>query len=260
MIISAPFGNYIQPKETTPTLGTFTAAARPGRLWRILKTVRYYPGIRAWVNKIGLRNPGIAWLKAQVDLGRVGVDDKIVSIHGFTPDDWTLLLKEIAELKPLAVELNMSCPNVGEISWPPDLFERAVEACGGSGGGSGGNTTKVIVKVPPVRFHDMVEQARAAGVTIFHCCNTLPVPAGGVSGKPLKPVALECIRWMRARPDAAELTLIGGGGISTVQDIDDYLDAGVQHVALGTKTMNPLLLLSYAPIRGLIDHAIARLG
>ena len=249
MIISAPFGNYIQPEGATPTLGTFTAAARPGRLWRIVKTVRYYPRIRAWVNKIGLRNPGIDWLKTQVDAGRKRVDDKLVSIHGFDATDWRRLLDDIAALKPLAVELNMSCPNVGEIHWPPTLFEQAVET-----------GVPVVVKLPPVRFHDMAEQALAAGVRLFHCCNTLPVPAGGVSGKPLKPVALECIVWMRRRPEAAELTLIGGGGITTVDDIDDYVAAGVQHVALGTVTMNPLLLITHTPIAGLIDHAIARLG
>jgi dihydroorotate dehydrogenase len=242
VVISAPFGNYVQPAGTTPTLGTFTAAARPGRLWRILKTVRYYPRIKAWVNKIGLRNPGLPWLIDRVEAGRKDVSDKLVSIHGFTPDEWWALLEGIERIKPLGVELNMSCPNVGHIDWPAELFERAL-ATGVS----------VIAKLPPVNYGDMLAQAIEAGVRCFHCCNTLPVPAGGVSGKPLKPVSLTVIRDLRARSFGKNLTIIGGGGIYEPSDIDDYRVAGADHFALGTKVMHPKYLWSHRALRPLID-------
>ena len=51
LVIAAPFGNYLDFPATTSTLGTFTAKSRGGiawRLWQILKTVRYYPGLQAW--------------------------------------------------------------------------------------------------------------------------------------------------------------------------------------------------------------------
>ena len=243
VVISAPFGNYIQPAGTTPTLGTFTAQARPGRVWRILKTVRYYPRLKAWVNKIGLRNPGMPWLISKVKADKKVVTDKLVSIHGFTPEDWFTLLDAIADLKPLGVELNMSCPNVGHIDWPPELFNRAV-ATG----------IPVVVKIPPVNYDDMLQQAVDAGVRCFHCCNTLPVPAGGVSGKPLKPVALTAIRDLRARPFGGDLTIIGGGGIYQPDDLDDFKDAGADHFALGTKVMNPKYLLGDAGVRPLIER------
>jgi len=86
LIISAPFGNYIQPPGATPTLGTFTLADRPGRVRRVLATVRYYRRLGAWVNKIGLRNPGIDWLVQRVESDGINVADKLVSIHGFEPD------------------------------------------------------------------------------------------------------------------------------------------------------------------------------
>lgn len=251
LVISAPFGNYIQPSGATPTLGTFTAARRRGRLWRILRTVRYSPSLGAWVNKIGLRNPGIDWLVERSRNAKVNVRTKIVSIHGFTDDDWALLLDRIGTLKPLAVELNMSCPNVGHVNWPTWLFDRAMAT---------GVTT--IVKVPPVNERDIISQALASGVRAFHCCNTIPVPAGGVSGKPLKPVSLQVI--VRLRETAAKagiegLTIIGGGGITTPADIDDYVSVGATHVAIGTKTFNPMTLISSAPLRPLIERAHARL-
>lgn len=251
LIISAPFGNYIQPQGATPTLGTFTLMDRPGRVPQILKTVRYYPRLKAWVNKIGLRNPGLPWLAKQVEAGKKKVDDQLVSIHGFNDDEWYQLLDMIASVKPMGVELNMSCPNVGHIGWPEDLFERAV-ATG----------LPIVAKLPPVRYEMMAQQAVAAGVRWFHCCNTLPVDAGGLSGRPLKPVALQCIYDLKEQSwfADADCKIIAGGGIYATSDIDDYLAAGVQHVALGTKVMNkPWCLLTDAPLRPLIEYASTKL-
>jgi dihydroorotate dehydrogenase len=248
LIVSAPFGNYIQPGGATPTLGTFTASPRPGRWWRTLKTVRYYPRLRAWVNRIGLRNPGIDWLRQRVLDGRIDPADKIISVHGFDQLQWQSLLQQASDLEPAAIELNMSCPNVGEVDWPNDLFERAAALA-----------TPIVVKLPPIHYELMVDQARAAGLTTFHCCNTLPVPAGGISGAPLKPLSLRCIRFLRASPQGDRLTLIGGGGIYTLADIDDYASAGADHVALGTKVMNPWYLISDKALLPFIDYAEQRL-
>lgn len=256
LIISAPFGNYVQPERATPTMGTFTALRRPGRLWRILRTVRYSPSLGAWVNKIGLRNPGIDWLVQRAASGRLRVGDKLVSIHGFDEADWAVLLEKAAGITPLGIELNMSCPNVGHVNWPPWLFERAAAAARTGG-------FQIVVKLPPVNYATMFRQALDAGLRTFHACNTIPVPAGGVSGKPLKPVSLQCIADLRATATSLgirDLVLIGGGGITTTADIDDYVSAGASHVALGTKCFNPLVLISNSPLRPLIDHAHSRLG
>ena len=249
LVISAPFGNYIQPAGATATLGTFTAAARPGRIWRILRTVRYYPRIRTWVNRIGLRNPGMPWLVERVKSGRVDVSDKIVSIHGFSDADWYALLEQMAlpGVRPMAVELNMSCPNVGCIEWPLDLFSRAL-ATG----------VPVSVKVPPVNYHEIFRGAWEAGVRWFHCCNTLPNPAGGLSGASLKPVSLQAIRDIRggmSESERDELHIIGGGGILTPGDIELYAAAGAQRFAIATKVFNPKYLFSHAGVQPLIEAA-----
>lgn len=249
LTISAPFGNYIQPAGCTATLGTFTVHDRPGRPWRILKTVRYYPRLRAWVNKIGLRNPGIGWVQEKVGAGKLDLADKLVSVHGFNDDEWFLLLDRIAELKPMGVELNMSCPNVGHIDWPPELFARAV-ATG----------VPVVVKLPPVNYHQMADQAFEQGVRAFHCCNTLPVPAGGLSGLPLKPVALQCVREIRSRDWGQEVAVIGGGGIRDAKAIDAYRDAGADAFAVGTYVMNPVVFWSHRRLVPLRQRAEVLVG
>ena len=246
LTISAPFGNYIRPEGCTATLGTFTVHDRPGRPWRIAKTVRYYPRLKAWVNQIGLRNPGIDYVHRKVAAGKLDLADKLVSVHGFNDADWQHLLRRIAELRPMGVELNMSCPNVGHINWPERLFADAI-ATG----------VAVVVKLPPVNYAAMAEAAVQQGVRVFHACNTLPVPGGGLSGAPLKPIALQCIRDLRLRYPDKRLHLIAGGGIRTPQDLDDYRDAGADTFAIGTIVMNPMLLFSHARVRPLRERADA---
>ncbi len=232
LVISAPFGNYIQPAGTTATVGTYTAARRGGRpaaFGRALLTTRYYRRLGAWVNRIGLRNPGIDSLRAEPKRGNP-LSQCLLSIHGFTPADWELLLERTIQLKPMAVELNISCPNVGELSWPDNLFRQAV-ATG----------IPVIVKIPPVRFHPMVEAATAADVRWIHATNTLPVPKGGLSGVPLKPLALSAVKWLR-ESYGTELGIIGGGGIRAPEDIVDYAAAGADRFAVGSYAMRPSVL------------------
>lgn len=232
LIISAPFGNYIQPTDTTPTLGTFTALRRGGRpaaFGRAVLTMRYYRRLQAWVNRIGLRNPGIDSIVRRAPHGRP-LSETIVSIHGFDDAEWSLLLDRIRRLRPLAVELNISCPNVGQLSWPGELFSRAV-ATG----------VPVIVKVPPIRYEPMAEAAVAAGVTWLHATNTLPVAKGGMSGAPLKPLALECVSRLR-RDFGQSVSIIGGGGIRSAADVREFADAGADHFAIGTYAMRPAAL------------------
>ena len=60
LFISPPFGNYFTfLPNTIPIRGSFTLKERKGKWMQILKTLRYIPLLNGWVNKIGLRNPGI---------------------------------------------------------------------------------------------------------------------------------------------------------------------------------------------------------
>ena len=246
LLISAPFGNYIQPVGTTPTVGTFTALRRGGRpaaFGRAILTVRYYRRLQAWVNKIGLRNPGIESLMSGTHRGRP-LAECVLSVHGFTPDEWTLLLDRTRSLRPLALELNISCPNVGEMTWPESLFADAV-ATG----------VPVIVKIPPVRFGAMASDAVAAGVRWIHATNTLPVAHGGMSGAPLKPLALDAVAWLR-QEFGPELGIIGGGGIRSAADIAEFAQAGADRFAVGTYAMRPAALRSDEWVSDLLAAAI----
>ncbi|MEM6394349.1 MAG: hypothetical protein AAF797_16405, partial [Planctomycetota bacterium] len=164
LVVSAPFGNYLHPAGATATMGTFTVMRRggiPARVWRVVKTVRYYGKLGAWVNRIGLRNPGIGWVEQKVKAGRLDVSDKLISVHGFDGGQWREVVERAVALGPLGVELNMSCPNVGEVGGWEGGFEGAVEASqnpsASAGFGDGG--VGVVVKLPPVRYEGMVAAA-----------------------------------------------------------------------------------------------------
>jgi len=236
VIISAPFGNHIRFEGATSTLGTFTYMRRGGRLyrlWRVLRTLRYDRRTGGWVNKLGLPNPGLGRFKQQVRRG-LYLEDKIVSVLGFTGSEWTCLLKEMNEFTVAAVELNVSCPNIDNpLSGGVDYWQEFFEVCVKENRAD----RPLIVKIPPVRYHTFVEAAYFAGITTFHACNTLPCKAGGMSGPILIPLVLDAIKFIKKM--VPNSTIIAGGGVKSTDDAIRYFKAGADHVALGSALLNP---------------------
>lgn len=229
LIISAPFGNWFTHPDATSTLGTFTLQYRGGpvkRAWRIAKTLRYRPALKGWSNKLGLPNEGIARL---ISLKKREYADKIVSLHGFATEDWEAIFSSIKYLAIPFVELNCSCPNVQDSSlhWPT-IFKNAVGVL---------NCSTIIVKLPPIRWLDLVRPAYDSGITHFHACNTLPVPCGGLSGKTLKQYSLWVVE--EIRKTFPQATIIGGGGVYDGNEVKDYYAAGANHIAIASCLLNP---------------------
>ncbi len=230
LIISAPFGNWLNFPGATSTLGTFTRHYRGGfwyRLWRCLRTLRYSRKTGGWVNKLGLPNPGIDSLDGDIARGSVGFAGKVVSIHGFSPEEWIYLAQKACR-RGLLVEFNLSCPNVGHRHVAGQLtpvFQRF-------------NAEYAIAKLPPLRWFELAEPLYDLGVRCFHLCNTLPCPGGGLSGKVLKPYSLWAVEEFRKRW-GGRVELIGGGGVTCEQDVRDYLSAGADRVAVGSMLLNP---------------------
>jgi dihydroorotate dehydrogenase len=228
LVIGAPFGNYLHWPGITSTLGTYTLQDRGGafyRFWRVLKTVRPLPRGGGWVNQLGLPNPGIASLGDRI------LPREILSIHGFSLDDWVRLIVYGTGLGAMALELNVSCPNVHTIA-----VGDCVKACTIC---SMGRASPLIVKLPPVHWMEHAQPFYDIGVRCFHCCNTIPTSRGGFSGKVLKPYSLWAIADLRDRW-GDEVQIIGGGGVTSCDDVADYQHAGADHVAIASALLNPL--------------------
>ena len=220
IFIAAPFGNYINRKDTVSVTGTFTVEPRPGRLKAIIKTLRYTK--QGWRNKLGLRNPGLhnGMFKTSYD--------NVLSVAAIDPTDWTKIQMAISTQRN--IELNVSCPNLDShddtTTW--ESFEKFPEKMTGD---------YCIVKIPPLSSEEFIDKIVDMGYTQIHASNTLPTDKGGLSGKTLVPYTLKIIKYIKNKYSNVEV--VAGGGITTPQDAETYYNAGADHISLGSVCFTP---------------------
>jgi dihydroorotate dehydrogenase (NAD+) catalytic subunit len=192
------------------------------------------------LNSIGLQNPGIdAFVTRNLPL-LAELDIPVwVSVGGFSADDYATSCARLDEHEPVvAIELNLSCPNVEEA---PESSAELVAAARAA------TRKPLYAKLSPATW-DIAESARAvvdAGADGLSLINTirglaldagngrpaLARGAGGYSGPALKPIALACV-WACAA--VVDVPIVGMGGISSAADVRDFLSVGATSVALGT--------------------------
>jgi dihydroorotate dehydrogenase (NAD+) catalytic subunit len=212
------------------------------------------------LNSVGLQNPGIErWLDEDLPALAAAGARVVVSIWGFTAGDYGRAAKALAaamEGRPageavVAVEANISCPNVEDASrmfaQSRSATHAAIEAVEGA---LHGTDLAVWAKLSPTVTDITViaSEALAAGAETLTLVNTLPGlaldpatgrsrlggGAGGLSGPALHPVAVRAVyECRRAFPDAA---IIGVGGVMTGEDAAEFIAAGADAVQVGTAT------------------------
>lgn len=199
------------------------------------------------LNAIGLQNPGLSkvmqnelpWLE-QFDV------PIIANVAGTLTEDYVAVAEAISNAPNVhALELNISCPNVkqGGITFGTDSIvaeelTKAVKSV---------SSVPVYVKLSPnvTNVNDIAKAVEAGGADGITMINTLlgmrldtktgrPVIAnitGGLSGPAIKPVALRMVYDVAKQ---VSIPIIGMGGISTIDDVIDFLSAGASAVAVGT--------------------------
>ncbi len=214
--------------------------------------VAEFPG--GMLNSIGLANPGVEhvqkvelpWLERNLGSARA-----IVSVVGSTVEDYARVVGRLTQHPVVtAFELNLSCPNTakgGEHFGADDaVLADLIRRCRAAA------TRPVIAKLAPTlpdiaRTASVALDAGADGLTVI---NTIPgtlyrdlshTPAyrlgagqGGVSGPALLAVGVLATERVKR---ATGLPVIGVGGVSTPDDVEQYLAAGADLVAIGTAAM-----------------------
>jgi dihydroorotate dehydrogenase (NAD+) catalytic subunit len=205
------------------------------------------------LNSVGLPGPGVdAWIAHDLPaLERHGAR-VVASIWGRTVAEYEAAarpLKEVAH-RLVAIEVNLSCPNVEDRS---HVFAHSVDATRDATGAvvaAIGGATPVFAKLSP-NVTDVVaiaEGALDAGATGFTLINTvmglavdaarraprLGAGGGGLSGAPIKPIALRAV-WDVAR-SCPGVPIIGTGGVTRGVDAIEMLLAGAHAVGVGTAT------------------------
>jgi dihydroorotate dehydrogenase (NAD+) catalytic subunit len=231
---------------TTKSVAVFASAGNPPL------RVAEAPG-GGMINSVGLPGPGLeAWIENDLPALEALGARVIASIWGRTVADFesaARALKDVAH-RIVAVEANLSCPNVEArahvFAHAPETTRAATDAVVTALGGA----APVFAKLSP-NVTDLVEIAGAAldagasGLTLVNTVMGLVVDAstraprlgaggGGVSGPPIKPIALRAV-WdvSRAYPG---VPIIGTGGVSTGEDAVEMLLAGATAVGVGTAT------------------------
>jgi dihydroorotate dehydrogenase (NAD+) catalytic subunit len=205
------------------------------------------------INSVGLPGPGVdAWIARDLPALEARGARVIASIWGRTVAEFegaARALKDVAH-RVVALEVNLSCPNVEArahvFAHAPETTRAATRAVVDALGGS----VPVFAKLSP-NVADVVEIAGAAldagatGLTLVNTVMGLVVDAsaraprlgaggGGLSGPPIKPIALRAV-WdvSRAYPG---VPIIGTGGVSTGEDAVEMLLTGASAVGVGTAT------------------------
>ncbi|MBR3806164.1 MAG: dihydroorotate dehydrogenase [Clostridia bacterium] len=206
---------------------------------------------RGMINSVGLQNPGVEdVIKNELPKLKTCFSKPVMAnVSGFSVDEYVYTCEKLDKESQIGwFEVNVSCPNVhgGGMS-----FGTSPEAAAEVTAAVKKVTTKpVIVKLSP-NVTDIVSIAKAceaAGADGISLINTLlgmridlksrkPVVAnkmGGFSGPAIKPVALRMVYQVY---DAVKIPIVGGGGISTAEDVIEMMLAGATAVEVGAANL-----------------------
>ena len=213
--------------------------------------VRFYWEDIGSINSMGLPNQGIDYYcNLAENLTKYG-KPIILSIAGFTEDDYKILIDKAKETPFSAIEVNLSCPNIegkGIFAYDfktmfrllKNLRKRTHKALG--------------VKLPPYPQREQIQEVTKnftdLGVDFITTMNTFLLGTfidyqketmkimpnmgiGGLGGKAVKPIALAQVILYRYY-SKGKLPIIGVGGITKAEDVYEFILAGATAVQIGT--------------------------
>ena len=196
-----------------------------------------------WINAVGLSNPGAENFAKMISTNEdVPI---IVSLVGSIEDDFEYMIKQFENCKVAAYELNLSCPHVAkvglEVGDDTDLVSKIVKKVKSM------SDAPVIAKVGlgSTDYLETVDASVSAGADAITAINTIRAMAidvelerpilsnkiGGLSGTPIKPIALRCVYEISSKFD---IPILGCGGISTWEDAVEFILAGASAVQFGS--------------------------
>jgi len=240
------YGNEFEPYLDLNSIGGFCTKGlsimpRPGNpAPRIVETAS------GMLNSIGLENCGAHYFLDSI-MPEIGKYDTgiIANFYAHSEDEFVELAKILSGNSRIdALEMNLSCPNVkdGGLAFgvDPYMVEKMTSAV------KKVTDKTLIIKLSP-NVTDISIIAKAAengGADAISLINTLVGTAidrdkrtfilgnkiGGLSGPAIKPVALKLV-WQAAK--SVNIPVIGIGGISSFEDVLDFLIVGASAVQIG---------------------------
>jgi dihydroorotate dehydrogenase (NAD+) catalytic subunit len=222
------------------------------------------------LNSIGLDNDGIDVFIEKHLAYLSGLGTKVIAnIAGHDRDEFMQMAERLGSCPGLAgLELNISCPNVSggvDFGIDPDKTADVVRGVRGVCG------LPILAKLTPnvTDITVIVRAAAEAGADAVSLVNTFQGMAidwrrrrpilgnniGGLSGPAIKPLVLRMV-WQVAQ--TVSVPIVAAGGISSIDDVLEFLVAGATAVQIGTANFyNPSLA---GKLVGELDAALAGSG
>jgi dihydroorotate dehydrogenase (NAD+) catalytic subunit len=198
------------------------------------------------INAMGLPNPGIDEFVKEIRQAKAVVKvPLIVSVFGYSGEEYAKVAKKAVDAGADAVELNVSCPHVketgSEIGQNPTILGEVVRRV------KAVVSAPVIVKLSPnvKSIAELAETAEKAGADALTAINTVRAMAidaettmpilsnrtGGLSGPAVKPIAVRCVYDIF---EHVKIPIVGCGGITSWRDAAEFILAGASAVQIGT--------------------------
>ncbi|MBF0532660.1 MAG: dihydroorotate dehydrogenase [Candidatus Omnitrophica bacterium] len=216
------------------------------------------------INAIGIENPGVdIFITDKLPLLKAIGIPVIVSVSGANYEEFRILVEKVNAAGVTAVELNLSCPNLGKhslVAQDPAAVERVVRLA------KKHSRIPVCAKLSP-NVTDIAQIAAAAeqgGADALSLVNTFQAMVidvekrrsklgnftGGLSGPAIRPIAVFMVHQVYRR---IKIPIIAMGGIMAPDDALQYIIAGATMAAVGTANFidpgTPLAVL-----RGVEDY------
>ena len=200
------------------------------------------------LNAIGLQNKGVdSIIENELPFLAQYDTEIIANVAGATEEDYIEVIRKLNDQPVVkAYELNISCPNVKHggigLGTKPELAAHVTKMAKEAA------SKPVYVKLSPnvtdiVKIAKAVEQAGADGLVLINTLMGMRIDlktgkpllanvTGGLSGPAIKPVA---IRMVYQVAQAVQIPIIGVGGITSANDVLEFLNAGASAVEVGAQ-------------------------
>lgn len=249
------FGREYSEFYDLTKLGAVIMKAATGEMRYGNKTPRVAETSSGMLNAIGLQNPGVEKIIETEVPFLANYDTPIIAnVAGSTLEEYEKVASAFNRVESVsALELNISCPNVKEggiqFGTDPEMAATVTKKV------KSASNLPVYVKLSPnvtniVAMAKAVEQAGADGLSMINTVTGMQInlsskkpllanKTGGLSGQAIKPIAIRMIYEVKQH---VSIPIIGMGGISSSEDVLEFLLAGASAVAVGTANFqNPFI-------------------
>jgi dihydroorotate dehydrogenase (NAD+) catalytic subunit len=230
-------------------LGAVVVKSLSAEPWAGNPAPRVHETTAGMINSVGLQGRGVrAWLEDELP-PLVATGARVVaSIWGRTVEEYAAAAQLMAQAphEVVAVEVNLSCPNLGGhdmFAQDPAAAADAIAACAVAERPLWAKLTANVTSI--VTIAQAVAGAGASAVTLINTLGAMAIDTearaprlgagrGGLSGPAIHPVAVRAV--YDVHMELPDLPIVGVGGVVSGVDAVELLLAGANAVQVGTAT------------------------